>query len=102
MSSKKPTITDHAVSMIMKTAASETAGLFVPTSHKLPVWLVAECEAMAEVAATTRAEMMSVILESGLQNVKDQLPEEVLGQIQTQKSQIIAEKLQKLDKEGGK
>ena len=93
ISEELPTKTEHVASIISGTGKSSGVSSAKAISYRIPVWLLARVDAMAGQAGNSRNAMLNLLLDVGIQEVGDELPEEVFQAVQSREIGLIQQML---------
>jgi hypothetical protein len=65
-----PSKAEMAASVIAKTGKHDARGELVPTSLRIPSWVMCELDAMAAHSGQSRAQIINLVLGAGLEAIK--------------------------------
>lgn len=94
----EPTQAQEAAAVIMRTGRTDYIGVAIQTTHRFRLMEFFAIENMAEAAGISRAEMINLVIASGLEAIRNALPKDVLEREQdfrriTPKQMIRMDKL---------
>ena len=85
----RPTSCEFLVDLLTGEASASFSGATVQRSHRFPLSIFIQLENMAQMAGVPVSLIINQVLECGLETVRQELPEDVVQELQTVKPEQL-------------
>ena len=85
-----PTTAEMAAAVIQQTATKFTKGVLTPITGRVPIWVMGALDAMATRSGKSRNFTMNLVLEAGLEAIREHLPPEVQQELQWMSQDMLS------------